>query len=60
MPGVLAVKARVPSCIPAVVGLPRNHRAEPVKAGWAVIIGIQVAAALQAVIPGHARCRGQR
>ena len=54
------MKVSVPACIPAGVGLPRNHTAEPVKAGWAVIIGIQVAAALQAVIPGHARCRGQR
>ena len=40
------MKVSVPACIPAGVGLPRNHRAEPVKAGWAVIIGIQAAALL--------------
>jgi hypothetical protein len=36
----VAVKVSVPECIPAVVGLPRNHSAEPGKAGAAVIIGI--------------------
>src|SRR6516165_10848724 len=40
MPGVAAVKVRVPVCIPAAVGLPRNHSAEPVNAGRLVIIGI--------------------
>jgi hypothetical protein len=40
MPGVLAVKVRVLACIPAAVGLPRNHKAEPVNAGRLVIIGI--------------------
>src|SRR5262249_61989310 len=37
---VAAVKVRVPTCIPAVVGLPRNHTAEPANAVWLVIIGI--------------------
>lgn len=40
MPGVTAVKATVAVCIPAVVGLPGNHEAEPTNAGWLVIIGI--------------------
>src|SRR6266536_427868 len=37
---MLAVKLIVPACMPAAVGLPRNHSAEPVNAGLAVIIGI--------------------
>jgi hypothetical protein len=37
---VVAVKVRVPACIPAAVGSPRNHRAAPVNAGLLVIIGI--------------------
>jgi hypothetical protein len=37
---VTAVKATVAVCIPAVVGLPGNHEAEPTNAGWLVIIGI--------------------
>src|SRR6516164_8492585 len=40
MPGAAAVKVRVPVCIPAAIGLPRNHSAEPVNAGRLVIIGI--------------------
>src|SRR5436190_12264317 len=39
----------MPACIPAEVGLPRNHSAEPVKAGRSVIIGIQVAAVLAVI-----------
>jgi hypothetical protein len=34
------VKLIVPTCMPAAVGLPRNHGAEPANAGLAVIIGI--------------------
>lgn len=34
------MKLMVPACIPAAVGLPRNHSAEPVNAGVAIIIGI--------------------
>lgn len=37
---MLAVKASVAACMPARVGLPRNHTAEPENAGRAVIIGI--------------------
>ena len=44
------MKARVPSCIPADVGLPRNHRADPVKEGRAVIIGIHEVLASLAVM----------
>jgi hypothetical protein len=40
MPGSVAVKVRVAACMPALVGLPRNHRAEPRNAGRAVIMGI--------------------
>src|SRR5579864_25504 len=40
----------VAACIPAEVGLPRNHRADPVKAGRAVIIGIHEALGLPAVM----------
>lgn len=40
MPAAPAVKCSVPTCMPADVGLPRNHSADPVKAGGAVIIGI--------------------
>src|SRR5579875_231212 len=40
LPGAVAVKVTVPACIPAAVGSPRNHSAEPGKAGAAVIIGI--------------------
>src|SRR3974390_2763901 len=36
--------------MPADVGLPRNHRAEPVKAGRAVIIGIHEVVASLAVM----------
>src|SRR6266536_2865049 len=46
---MLAVKLIVPACMPAAVGLPRNHSAEPVNAGLAVIIGIQEDLALLAV-----------
>lgn len=57
---MLAVKARVPVCIPAAVGLPRNHSAEPPNEGAAVIIGIQDDRGLLAVmtrpcaVPGSA------
>ena len=37
---MLAVKVSVPVCMPAAVGLPRNHSAEPVDAGRLVIVGI--------------------
>ena len=35
-----AVKLIVPTCMPADVGLPRNHSAAPLKAGGEVIMGI--------------------
>jgi hypothetical protein len=45
LPGVVAVKVMVAACIPAAVGLPRNHRAEPGNEGAAVIIGMAELAA---------------
>src|SRR6266496_1863624 len=47
---MLAVKLIVPACMPAAVGLPRNHSAEPVNAGLAVIIGIHADLAPLAVM----------
>src|SRR5215471_330723 len=35
----------VPACIPAAVGLPRNHSADPLNEGAAVIIGMYERAA---------------
>jgi hypothetical protein len=50
VPGVPAVKLSVVACMPADVGLPRNHAAEPGKAGRAVSIGIHEDLAPLAVI----------
>src|SRR6266498_5146284 len=47
---MLAVELIVPACMPAAVGLPRNHSAEPVNAGLAVIIGIHAGRAPLAVM----------
>jgi hypothetical protein len=40
VPDLFAVKLSVPVCMPAEVGFPRNHSAEPLKAAAADSIGI--------------------